>query len=72
MGCGGAWPPPFALLCLLDCVSACAVLPFLHVVTVLVGLGASSGRYREKNKCINVQADVWACGPNILNNSLDV
>ena len=27
-GCGGAWPPPFALLCLLGCASACAVLPF--------------------------------------------
>ena len=39
MGWGGAWPPLFALLCLLGCVSACAVLPFLRVVTMLVGLG---------------------------------
>ena len=50
IGCGGAWPTLFALLCLLGCVSACAVLPFLRVVTMLVGLGTSSGRYRGKQK----------------------
>ena len=42
--------PFFALLCLLGCASACAVLPFLRVVTVLVGLGASLSRYTQKKQ----------------------
>ena len=48
IGWGGAWSPLFVLLCLLGCASACAVLPFLHVVTLLAGLGASSGRFKKK------------------------
>ena len=60
MGCGGAWALLFALLCLLGCVSACAVLHFLHVVTVLAGLGASSGRYREKKQQMAVSLMVHA------------
>ena len=39
----------------IGCVSACAVLPFLHVVTVLAGLGASSGRFREKKNGLDKQ-----------------
>jgi len=49
-GCGGAWPPPFALLCLLACASACAV-PFGPLGPSGALLGPSSAA--RAPKCVS-------------------